>query len=299
MSQNANSTIVDTDNCTFQTCSIEDSYFDYRPSLALNSLLIALFSLSAILYLVQGIRYKTWSFLAVMLLGNIAEIIGYGGRVWGYNNPFTMNPFLIQICCLTFAPAFLAAGIYLCLSRIVVIFGADISRIPPKAYTWLFVSCDFVSLVLQAAGGGVASVTSQDGKSPTLGTNIMIVGLSFQVFTLALFMLLCAEYALRVVRRQGELDPTHAKLRASRKFRGFLIALALSTTCIMIRSIYRVVEMAQGWDGALIKNETLFFVLEGVMVVLAVGVLNVFHPGWCFGEGYRVTEKERSQEEEM
>ncbi|KAH8146931.1 uncharacterized protein LAJ45_09011 [Morchella importuna] len=292
----ANNTIIDPKDCTFETCSIEDSYFDYRPSLALNSLLIALFGLSVVLYLIQGIRYKTWSFLAVMLLGNIGEIIGYAGRVMGYNNPFTMDPFLIQICCLTFAPAFFAAGIYLCLSRIVIIFGADISRIPPKAYTWLFVTCDFISLVLQAAGGGIASVTSQDGESPTLGTNIMITGLAFQVFTLAMFMILCAEYALRVVRRKGSLDPTHAKLRASRKFRGFLCALALSTTFIMIRSVYRVIEMAQGWSGALMADETLFFILEGVMVVCAVGALNVFHPGWCFGEGYRVTEKGGEEE---
>jgi len=44
--------------------------------------------------------------------------------------------------------------------------------------------------------------------------------------------------------------------------------------------------MAQGWEGALIKDQTLFFVLEGVMVIAAVIVLNVFHPGWCFREAY-------------
>lgn len=43
-------------------------------------------------------------------------------------------------------------------------------------------------------------------------------------------------------------------------------------------------------------DETLFFILEGVMVVCAVGALNVFHPGWCFGEGYRVTEKGGEEE---
>lgn len=87
-----NGTIIDSKDCTLEICSIDDSYFDYRPSLALNSLLIALFGLSVVLYLIQGIRYKTWSFLAVMLLGNIGEIIGYAGRVMGYNDPFTMDP---------------------------------------------------------------------------------------------------------------------------------------------------------------------------------------------------------------
>lgn len=70
------------------------------------------------------------------------------------------------------------------------------------------------------------------------------------------------------------------------KFRLFLVALTLSTICIFIRSVYRVVELGEGWDGALIKNQTLFIVLEGVMVVIAVLVLNAFHPGLCFREGY-------------
>jgi hypothetical protein len=47
-----------------------------------------------------------------------------------------------------------------------------------------------------------------------------------------------------------------------------------------------VIEMAQGWHGQLSKNQTLFFILEGVMVGLAVLVLNAFHPGWCFSIGY-------------
>lgn len=124
----------------------------------------------------------------------------------------------------------------------------------------------------------------------------MLAGLGFQVFTLALFMLLCGEYAFRVVRSTASLNSTHAKLRASKKFRGFLGALALSTACIMVRSVYRVIELAQGWDGALIKNEGLFFVLEGVMVTMAVLVFNLLHPGWCFQESYR-TSKEEVEEE--
>lgn len=31
----------------------------------------------------------------------------------------------------------------------VVVFGAEISRIPPKGYTYIFIACDFISLCLQ------------------------------------------------------------------------------------------------------------------------------------------------------
>lgn len=114
----------------------------------------------------------------------------------------------------------------------------------------------------------------------------MLAGLSFQVFTLVLFIVLCAEYAYRVHTTTRPLESSHEGLRASKKFRGFLVALATATVLILIRSIYRVIEMAQGWEGELIKNQTLFFILEGVMVGLAVLVLNVFHPGQCFRDGF-------------
>lgn len=85
---------------------------------------------------------------------------------------------------------------------------------------------------------------------------------------------------------EAALDPKHALLRGSTKFRAFLVALGLATFCIFIRSIYRVAELSEGWTGALIENQHLFIGFEGAMVVVAVLVLNIFHPGYCFREGY-------------
>ena len=94
----------------------------------------------------------------------------------------------------------------------------------------------------------------------------MLAGLSFQVFTLLVFILASLEYAFRVYRRQGEMNPIHAKLRSSFKFKGFLVALAFSTLLLFIRNVYRVVELAGGWGSKLMENQTLFIILEGVYV---------------------------------
>jgi len=85
----------------------------------------------------------------------------------------------MQIVCLTIAPAFLAAGIYLTLSRIVLTFGPQNSRIKPLSYPPIFIPCDVISLLLQAIGGGMASVASHQDKSPAAGDYIMVVGLAF------------------------------------------------------------------------------------------------------------------------
>ena len=205
-------------------------------------------------------------------------------------NMTLQNGFLMQIVCLTIAPAFMAAGIYLCLSRIVITFGAENSRIRPLSYPRIFIPCDVASLLLQAAGGGIASAQTHANKNPAIGDHLMIAGLAFQVFTLLIFMCLSLDFALRTLKRAKSMgdeafDPVHSRLRQSWSFKAFLIALSISTVCIFIRSVYRVVELSEGWSGALIKNQTLFMILEGMMVIIAVLLLNVFHPGLCFGEG--------------
>lgn len=137
----------------------------------------------------------------------------------------------------------------------------------------------------------MASVASHKDESPNIGDHIMVAGLTFQVVTLLMFQLLCLDFTIKTLRRMRTMadaacDPTHKALRGSAKYRLFLVALGLATFCIFIRSIYRVAELSEGWEGALIKNQHLFIGFEGAMVIVAVLVLNIFHPGYCFREGY-------------
>jgi hypothetical protein len=203
-------------------------------------------------------------------------------------------PFLVQIICLTIAPAILAAGVYLCLSRIVTTFGQDNSRISARTYPIFFVTCDIVSLLLQAGGGGYASVKMHNREDPKVGNNIMIVGLSVQVFTLLVFILLTLDFAVRTIRRisrmgaRHALDQQHAELRKSWSFKCFLVALSVSTLCIFTRCVYRVAELSDGWEGHLMKKQNLFLGLEGAVILVAVYLLNSFHPGFCFKESLSI-----------
>jgi hypothetical protein len=205
------------------------------------------------------------------------------------------NAFLLQIICLTIAPAFYAAGIYFCLSRIVLTFGAANSRIRPGTYPKLFITCDFFSLVLQATGGGMASVATHTGHSPANGNHIMIAGLAFQVVTLLFFITLSLDFAfttwrrIKAVGKTEALDQKHEKLRTSFKFKAFLIALTFATLCIFTRSVYRVAELSEGWEGHLIKTQKYFIGLEGAIVATGVLALNAFHPAFCFSESYDTT----------
>lgn len=120
----------------------------------------------------------------------------------------------------------------------------------------------------------------------------MVAGLAMQVFTLLIFMALCLDFAIRTRKRfnalgQDALDqnPSFVALRQDWKFKGFLVALTLTTICIFWRSVYRVVELSEGWTGDLIRQQNLFIAFEGVMVIVACLALNVFHPAICFKDG--------------
>jgi hypothetical protein len=65
-------------------------------------------------------------------------------------------------------------------------------------------------------------------------------------------------------------------------FRCFIFAIIVGFLGIFIRCIYRIPELTGGWGSELMRDETDFIVLEGVMIVMSVLVLTVFHPGLCF-----------------
>ncbi|KAK0717127.1 RTA1 like protein-domain-containing protein [Lasiosphaeria miniovina] len=268
-------------------CVNVDSNYEYKPSLAANSLFAALLGLSMLGFIVTyAVTRRGTAFTVAFVLGTLTEVIGYAGRIISHGNVWDQNGFLIQIICLTIAPAFLAAGIYLCLRRIVYVFGAENSRISPAMYTRFFIPCDVISLVLQAAGGALASIADNDQRDLlNAGNNIMIAGLSFQVFTLLVFIVVSVDFGLNVMRRhrklgEASLDQSEmaVRLRGAWTFRAVLAALALATIAIFWRSVFRVAELSGGWDGPLMGREDLFIGFEGVMIVVACFALNVFHP---------------------
>lgn len=199
-----------------------------------------------------------------------------------YNDPFAEAGFMAQICCLIISPAFVAAGIYITLKHIVINFGESWSRLRPAWYTYIFIAGDFISLCLQGAGGGLASVGDPGSTIQDIGTNLMITGVIFQVVILSFFGYFLVEYAIRTNRRRDQLSAESVKLFKSTQFRCFMFAIGIAFLGIFIRCVYRIPELTGGWRSELMRNEVDFIVLEGVMIVISVAVLTIFHPGYCF-----------------
>ncbi|KAL8645032.1 MAG: hypothetical protein Q9210_006935 [Variospora velana] len=177
--------------------------------------------------------------------------------------------------------AFFAAAVYLTLKHLVLTLGSRYSRLPARWYTWIFIGCDIFSLVLQAAGGGLAA--SADSQSTRdVGSNIMLTGIVWQVVTLLLFAALAADFFLRANWNSADQTATAKEIRQTTKFSLFLTGLVLAYLTILIRCVYRIAELAGGWGNPVMQNDAEFIILEGVMIVIAALALTALHPGLFF-----------------
>ncbi|KAL4878120.1 RTA1 like protein-domain-containing protein [Aspergillus karnatakaensis] len=267
--------------CTIDTCPLSMASVEYRPVLWGQILFMAIFGIAAIIQLILGIRYKTWTFMVAMVLGLIGEVVGYGGRVSLWDNPFNGDAFLQYLVALTIAPAFLTAAIYLTLSRIVVAYGEKISYFKPRTYTITFITFDFIALLLQAIGGAIASTAEDDDREMTdMGINIMIAGLAWQVASLLIFTGMAGHFFMRVRKASpSDFNIEFENLRRSRYFKASLWGLGIATLVIIIRSVFRCAELSEGFDGHLANDEVTFMILEAAMIAISVILLCVFHPG--------------------
>ncbi|CAK7216938.1 hypothetical protein SBRCBS47491_002993 [Sporothrix bragantina] len=263
-------------NCTLAICPVEWSILRYQPSIPASAVFIALFGIALVVHLYEGIRWRQTlgSFAIPMILGLTDEIIGYIGRIIMHGNPFSFNGFLIQIICITTAPVFFCAAIYVTLARTINFLDPSLARFNPKFFYWFFIPCDIISLVFQAAGGALSSVTT---GSNAAGIDMTLFGLSFQVFTLVVFILCTADYQIRYYRRHNGFS-THVPNAG--RFRLFLLGLWGAILFILIRCVYRIDELSEGYSGEIFHNEGLFYGLESAMMVLAVFSLAIGQPGF-------------------
>lgn len=249
-------------NAVSEACPIKASIYGYYPILACNAFFAALFGVCFIVNMGLGWRYRTWTYMLVMSLACLAACIGYVGRCIMHSNPFGDVGFEMQICCLTMAPAFNSAAMYLILKHLVLQFGREWSRIRPKYYTWAFILADMFALILQAAGGGIAATSGNNASLRDVGDRLMITGIAWQVLTLLIFATATTDFTVRRFKSSEPLSPAAQSLFNNTKFRIFIAGNLVAYLAIFVRCVYRIAEMANGWRNPIMQDQALFIGAE-------------------------------------
>ncbi|KZV76214.1 RTA1-domain-containing protein [Peniophora sp. CONT] len=252
--------------------TIDDvSPYGYVPTQGVSVLFLILFGVSTATHLAQAIYFRLWFLLPTVVLCGVGEITGWSGRLWSFYNILNGNAFLMQ----------LIAANFIMLGRIILRLGQGYSRLSQRLYTRVFLTCDIIALVIQGAGGGIAS-SAHTSAGSKLGSNIMLAGIIFQLICLVIYTGLAAEflwhYGKDMPFRRAFVYMHRSK--TPRRLKIMLLGMSIMTILLFIRSIYRTAELADGWHGTIITTEWLFDIFDGSMIAIAMLTLNVIHPGF-------------------
>ncbi|EGN94128.1 hypothetical protein SERLA73DRAFT_188718 [Serpula lacrymans var. lacrymans S7.3] len=259
--------------------------YHYVPTEYVCAIFVVLYSISTLVHLFQCIRARLWWLLPTAVFAGVAEILGWSARLWSSKNPHILIPYEIQLTATILAPTPLVAANFIILGKIIGRLGSRYSRLSPKLYTFVFCSFDVICLIVQAVGGASAATAVGKQQSPNNGGNIMLGGIVAQMISITVYVACAGEFFLRYfsdspLRRVFPVDsPNNAGGNViDPNMKLMIMALIFETTCIFIRSVYRTIELANGFTGRIISTQVYFNVLDGAMITLAIFTLNIAHP---------------------
>ncbi|KAK4686264.1 hypothetical protein P7C73_g3866, partial [Tremellales sp. Uapishka_1] len=295
----------------------DGSNYGYTPTPAWCIVFITLFSLSAAVHAVSAFRAKSWIVYPTLVLGALIEVTGWSGRYWSSQNVTLLSPFLMQIVTLILAPVFFSAYDYVVLGMAINRLGPQYSYFRPRWYFIIFITADVISLVLQAVGGGQAASTAGTSSPTKSATDIMVAGIVFQLFSMFVFICFGIDFVIRtrldkpyyhqqqrlatkqqalqhVQSAETAIGSTQEKTQETqleqeeerRKNMGrwwlMLSVVMISSLMIFIRGIYRSIELSEGWEAKLTQTEIFQNCLDGIPMIIAVGIYNFVNPGYLF-----------------
>ncbi|KAJ4315158.1 hypothetical protein N0V94_006098 [Neodidymelliopsis sp. IMI 364377] len=243
--------------------------YRYQPSLAAAAIFVVLFALTTGFHFFQTFKKRSW-FMTPFLIGGLFQIIGYIGRILSTHNRYALSPYIMQSLLLLLAPALYAASIYMILGRLILLTGGEKYSLVRRTWlTKIFVSGDVISFMMQGAGGGIMA-TSASGM--VTGEKIIIGGLCVQILFFGLFFITAILFQIK--------GKDHLKaLGSDIPWKKHMNALYATSILILIRSLFRVIEYAQGNDGYLLRHEVFLYVFDSVLMFAVMIILNVSHPG--------------------
>ncbi|KAE8142858.1 RTA1 like protein-domain-containing protein [Aspergillus pseudotamarii] len=258
---------------------IDFQLYRYTPSLVAAIIFIVLFTLTTAHHLWQTVRARCWYFL-VFVTGGIFQIIGYICRALAHSNKESVPIYSVGTILILLAPPLYAASIYMTLGRLIGYLDAEkLSPVSTKWLTTIFVMGDVIAFLAQGAGGGIMAMGTVSAMNT--GENVTIAGLCVQLVFFSIFIIVATIFHYRL-RKNPTSRSTGASLfpRSWREATWETVMLGLygASVLILIRSIFRLIEYAQGNDGYLISHEVFMYVFDATLMFITMVGMSFFHP---------------------
>lgn len=105
-----------------------------------------------------------------------------------------------------------------------------------------------------------------------LGQDIITAGLAIQVLFFG-FIIVGGIFHYRMKR-----SPTSRSQSPDIPWERYVWALYIASICILIRSVFRVVEYVMGESGYLLSHEIFLYIFDAILMLLAMAIYNILHP---------------------
>ncbi|KAH8663098.1 RTA-like protein [Tricladium varicosporioides] len=288
------------------------SKYAYDPSLPAAIVVATLFTLAFFLTATQWIRYRSWVWL-VMVLAAAMEGVGYIIRCFSIKSNTDKSLYVAQYSLVVLAPVLMAGACYVVFGRIVFHVVPKAHRtlkllwISPRWLTPIFVVADIIALMLQLVGAvqiTTINPTDRDALSKSnRAKRIAEIGVAVQLIFFGLFSVIAVRFnftskrfasefeeRITLVTVGGDVEGNNKKGEKyvkidggekilKRNWQSILRVVNVASVCILIRSVYRMVEFAMGRTGYPAKHEWMVYVFDALVIFPVVVLFIHWHPG--------------------
>ncbi|CUA67782.1 Protein RTA1 [Saccharomyces cerevisiae S288c] [Rhizoctonia solani] len=249
----------------------------YIPSNVLTGVSFGLYFLTAT---ALALCMRKWGakWMLCLIIGSYTFSLGLALRFGLAKDPHSKGIYIAEYLFVVLSPcAFLAAD-YILLGRLVTHLNADqYLFIRPDRVMKIFLASDLFTFAVQACGGGMS--TSNDLDKLRIGQKLFLTGLALQLASFALFSALYIVFLIRVYKFAPEIWHHEPPVPWHRNWKTLTAALGLSCVGILIRSVFRTIELSEGYRGHLATTESLFYGLDTYSLFVAVAIYVPFWPG--------------------
>ena len=116
-------------------------------------------------------------------------------------------------------------------------------------------------------------MASSHASSSKLGSHIVLAGLLIQILVFGFFIVVSLVFHLRL-RAMPTLQSHNPRV----PWKKFLYILYTTSAFIMLRSIVRVAEFVEGFDGTILEHEVYLYVFDAVPMAAVMVVFIIWYP---------------------
>ncbi|KAE9410615.1 RTA1-like protein [Gymnopus androsaceus JB14] len=278
----------------------KDDPYNPLKYIASNTLTAVAFSLILIVAVAQSILiWKLGAkFMLSMTIGAYTFAFGISTRFGLHLHPESKGIYIVEYLFVVLSPCAFIAAEYVLLGRLARYLRCDkYLLVTPRRITITFISSDITTFLIQACGGAL-SISANDEPLALAGSRVFLAGLALQLLSFSIFTCIFLVFLYRVRKYEPEIYTKDQGLVWYKDWRALTGIMIVSCIGILIRSVYRCVELGQGFQGFLATTERFFYGLDTLPLFIAIVVYLPFWPGRFIPPFTAVEENEEKRSHE-